>query len=331
MSDDNSTSHAIDGAYINGNVSTAGGDFVGRDKIEQLIQITNVFLVAGSQGVEVLASWLAKQQGLDKNALQTIEASPPPAHIERQVEELQAAQNDVTAQGITLTPQAAYKMGMLAVYRGDFESADGYFRQATKDAPDFSDAFEAHAWLLHTWAMGNFVRGDTEKSGQQLEEAQQAATRGDPLDVFALTVRGFIAKGRGQIYQDTGDQDQSKQYFLEARRLFEGVLKLDPQNAQAYLGLGGVSHGLGDLDGAITVFQKALELQPENPMIWHDLAAAYEGKISDDQVDTEKWSLEALTAWKEAYHLAPDVPNFSAEYVLWMGKRVRWYEKKLGK
>ena len=331
------------GISVQGDVSMGGGDFVGRDKIEQLIErmdvqgdyverqdVTNVFLVAGPQGVESLAAWMADKYGLKARSFQDAGLSPPSESHNRQIEEIQAAQREATARGVSLTPQAAYKMGMLAAYRRDYDSALNYFSQAVQARSDYSDAFEAITWLQQSLAMDDLNHGDYDAAIQKLAAAREAAIHTDPLDAGALTLRGYIDKTLAQIYHARGDLDAEGKHYAEAERFFEAAVGYDSQNASAYNGLGNVLHARGELDAAIDAYEKAIEKESDYTAAWHDLALAFEDKMRAEPRQSRQWAHRALEAWRETYRLAPDDPGFSAEHILKIGQRVRYYEGQLG-
>ena len=61
----------------------------------------------------------------------------------------------------------------------------------------------------------------------------------------------------------------------EAITAFQDALKLDPNNAEAHLSLGRAEMGAGHLDGAITELQEALRLGPNNDQARRLLSKAY--------------------------------------------------------
>lgn len=87
----------------------------------------------------------------------------------------------------------------------------------------------------------------------------------DDLELAALTVnnRGVDHLAAGQLAQ--------------AQREFEAVVKLSPDFAAAYGNLGVVRRRLGDVDGALDAYRKALALDPRNPTVLANLAALYRG------------------------------------------------------
>jgi tetratricopeptide (TPR) repeat protein len=334
------------GAAVGGNVSTGGGDFVGRDKIEQLVEnmkkinvqgdyiekadILNVLLVTDAVGLEELITRVSGQQGLHKTVLLGSMESRPPENIDRQVQEIQAAAQEVTAKGVPLTPQAAYHLGMLAAYRRDYDEAVNYFRLATSSDTGFDDAYEALTWIQQSRAMDDIKKKDYEAAIRKLSDARDAAIHTDPLDAHALALRGYIDKSLAQIYHGRKDVQAEKVHYAEAERLFNGAVKLDPRNPSAFNGLGNVQHARGELDQAINSYKKAIELAPNYAAAWYDLAGTYQEKMKADKQASWDWARKALEAWREVYRLAPDDPLFSAEDILEIGQRIRWFEKQLG-
>jgi tetratricopeptide (TPR) repeat protein len=336
MVDEKKTIHTNGGAYIEGDVQ-AGQDFVGRDKIETLIhhleqkianrdyverqEITQVFLVVpGAQ--EDVVKRLTQMEGVGKELLKKLGVMVAPEHIDRQIEEVQAAQKEAEASGVTLKPEGAYQLGMLAAYRRDYDTALDYFRRATQDDPEYTQAFSAIAWLQQSLAMGDLDSRDYESAVSKLKEARSAASQTDPLDAHGLATRGFIAKTLAQISDLRRDHASSDKYYDEAARMFKGALQLNSSEAGAWNGLGNVEYASGHLDAAIDAYSKAIALIPNYTAAYHDLAIAYMGKMEVDAANADKWCEKALAAWRETYHLAPNDPGFASEKILWIGQQI---------
>lgn len=345
MNEDKTSINTGGGATIEGNVDTGGGDFVGRDKTDILIQklqvnivngtyvespeIMPTFLVApGAQ--EAVVKWLAEQQGVDKRLLESLGGRTAPEHVSRQIEEVETAQREAAARGVPIAPQAAYQLGMLAAYRRDYEVALDYFEQATQADPEYSDAFEAIAWLQQSRAMDDRNRRDYDAAMAKLGAARRAARQTNPLDAGAMALRGFIAKTLAQVCEDKGDQAGRQQYYAEAAPLFEQAARLNPEDAGAHNGLGNVQYALGHWDAAIQAYSRAIELAPTYTAAYHDLTLAYEAKMKADPEHASEWCRKALAAWQKAYHLAPQDPSFSADYLLKMGQHLHWLEQQCG-
>lgn len=76
--------------------------------------------------------------------------------------------------------------------------------------------------------------------------------------------------GLGANYEQLGD-------YLQARAEFEYALKLNPENHDALLGLGGVLRELGEFDASLTAFQRLLEIDTTPPWyVYYELALTYE-------------------------------------------------------
>jgi tetratricopeptide (TPR) repeat protein len=58
----------------------------------------------------------------------------------------------------------------------------------------------------------------------------------------------------------------------ETRRIYQEVLKAEPDNLDAARGLARVYTQMGDFDRAQEVYQKALTKHPRDVMLWHDVA-----------------------------------------------------------
>ena len=332
------------GAYIEGDVS-AGRDVIGRDKIDITIEdidekidnnviikhqdLTQYFLVFPDAQGKVTKK-LVESEDLDTKSLEELVASVAPEHAKRQIKEIQLAQKEAEAQGVTLEPKDAYRLGTLAMYRRDYDSALDYFRKAAAGDPEYTQAFAAVAWILQRQAMSDMDRQDYDTAMNKLSDAYDDAARTDPLDSYGLALRGSIAKTQAQIAGIQKDKANRHKYYAEAARMFNGALKLNSSDASAWLGLGNVEYAEGNLDGAIEAYHKAIDLKPNYTAAHHDLALVYEWKMQLDPPGALEWCQKALAAWKEAYHLAPNDPGFTSEKILKMGQHILELEGQCG-
>ena len=301
------------------------GDYVDRDVI------TNNILVLGDPHVlGAILQRLEVLQGLEGQSVQSLGAHPVPEHVSAQIAEVMAAQREVAARGVPATPQAAYKLGRLAAYRRDYEAALDYFRQATQADPEYAAAFWAIAWLQQGRAVGDIDARDTDAAVARLAEARAAIQRTDPLDPEALALRGYIAKTMAQVAEARGQDEERRKHYHEAKRYFRHVVGLKPNNVAAHNGLGNIQHALGNLDGAIVAYNRAIALAPGYTAAHHDLALVFEAKMEADPAHADGWCRKALQAWQMVYRLAPDDPIFSADDVLAIGQRVSWFKQRCG-
>lgn len=300
------------------------GDYVDRQTI-----MTNI-LVLGPEAIDQIVQKLAALQGVDKHSVQQ-PGAPPPAHVSRQIVEVVAAQQAAAAQGIMTSPQATYRLGLMAAYNRDYTAALSYLHQAAQADPDYTDAFETIAWLQLSLAMDKFIQSDYDAAIAYLAEARTAAMHTDPLDAGALSLRGYVSKTLAQIAEARRQPEDQERYGKEAARIFAQAAKLDPSNPSAQNGLGNVEYMLGHLDAAIAAYRRAVDLAPTYTAAWHDLAVAYEAKGQADPSRATKWRKQALAAWRKTYALMPGDPSFSPEYVVSVGKRVAWLEQQIRK
>lgn len=297
------------------------GDYVDRKTI----------VVLGQDGLEQIAKMIVKLQGVDKQTLQNLGTQTVPDNVSRQIEEVVAAQKEVAGKGLPTSPQTTYRLGMIAAYSRKYNTALEYFRQSTQADPKYSDAFEAISWLQQSLAMDDLQSQNYTAARQKLDEARSAAERTDPLDTNALTQRGYIAKTLAQIAEATNDQANKQKYNQDAAKFFRHVVQLNPENAGAHNGLGNIEHAMGNIDAAITAYNRAIELMPAYTAAYHDLAIALENKMDVDNVHTGDWCQKALEAWQKTYELAPNDPGFSSDYIVTIGQRISWLKQKCGK
>jgi tetratricopeptide (TPR) repeat protein len=146
----------------------------------------------------------------------------------------------------------------------------------------------------------------------------------DPLDGSAMAQRGYISKTLAQVAESRHRKAERDKYYDEATRLFEQAARLNPKDASAQNGLGNVHHARGNLDDAISAYQRAINLAPKYTAAHHDLALAFEdkAKIEAEPSARRQCREKALEAWEEAYRLAPGDPGFSADDVLAIGQHI---------
>jgi Flp pilus assembly protein TadD len=100
--------------------------------------------------------------------------------------------------------------------------------------------------------------------------------------------------------------------LLAARRPGEAVVKLaearelDPQDVAAAINLGGAYILQGRHDRAVPVLEAAASLEPDNAMVWANLAAAYLGKLPFANQERQD---QAIQAYEKALSLDPRAPH----------------------
>jgi Flp pilus assembly protein TadD len=94
----------------------------------------------------------------------------------------------------------------------------------------------------------------------------------------------------------------------EAAVLLAEAWELEPQNVAAAINLGGAHILQGKHDRAVPVLEAAARLEPDNPMIWSNLAAAYLGKLPFATTERQE---RAIEAYQRALTLNPRTPHAS--------------------
>ena len=296
------------------------GQYVDRQTITQNI------LVLGPEAIEQIVQKLAAMQGVDKQTIKEVNDRSIPKNISQQITEIVAAEQETASQGVEITAEAALRLGMLAVYNREYDTALDYFRKAVRSDPESMDANEAIAWLQQSRATGYLSDRQYDSAAACLAEARAAAGHTDPLDARALALRGYIAKSLAEIAELQQKQPDQDHFYEEAERSFEGAIKLDPGDPSAQNGLGNIFYARQDFEKAIEAHKRAVKLSPSYTAAYHDLALAYEAQMSRDSKEAAKWRQAAIKAWKKTYELAPEDPGFTADYILTIGKRIHWLE-----
>ncbi len=138
--------------------------------------------------------------------------------------------------------EARYHMGLIAEREGDLKKAHGTFRAVAAEQPDH---FGAHLKLAQLYTIARQVE-DAEKEAQIAGELE-------PNDPDLLSVQGKIAYVR--------------ENYVEAKRLAEAALAVDPKHEGAHLLLGQVLRTTGARDEALQQSDHAIERIPETVAI----------------------------------------------------------------
>ncbi|MSM40288.1 MAG: tetratricopeptide repeat protein [Geobacter sp.] len=138
-----------------------------------------------------------------------------------------------------------YNAGIALFAAGDFNGAAAAFRLAIAEVPEFAEAWH------------NLGHSCRPLSSVDAEYALQRATRLAPREAgFWHTLADFYF-----------DQER----YGEARRCFERMLALQPENILGLNGLGAVLHRLDMADRARSCFERVIALDPDNPYARNNL------------------------------------------------------------
>lgn len=210
-----------------------------------------------------------------------------------------------TAQAVLQNLQA----GLDAHRRGDLTSAERHYRSVLQAAPDTLDAYNLlgrllvqsgrasdaipllrHAldrnagqpglWISYAEAL--LAYGAHEAAREAAEKARQLAPKdSDVLYVWAETQRAAAA-------------------WVAAANAYRMLLAVRPDHAGAWLQLATCLQAMGDLPGAKSAAERALQLAPQAPECHNNLGSLY--AAGDDHA-------AALTHFDNALALRPDYPS----------------------
>ncbi len=225
----------------------------------------------------------------------------------------------------TPTAEMLYNQGMLALDKRDYSAALTYLNQAIKQDPTYKQAYMSIAGLQQSLAVNELDRKSLDDAANRLTAAKTAVDaliKLDPLDIEALSLRGYIFKTMAQVDEASGNAADRKANYAEAARMFEHVVKLQPDDPSAYNGLGNIYYVAGNLEQAITAYQQAIELNPDYTAAHHDLALVYKARMKSESAQAAQWCEKALKCWEKAYSLAPDDPGFTSDMVVAIGQEI---------
>ncbi|QIZ71914.1 serine protease [Oxynema aestuarii] len=110
-----------------------------------------------------------------------------------------------------------------------------------------------------------------------------------------LIPQGVVAQSVDELFE-RGNTAQSERRYEEAERTWRRILEIDPNNADAYIGLGIALRNQGKLEEAISAYGRAIELNPQyaDAYVGLGLALYNQGKLE-----------EAISAYGRAIELNP--------------------------
>jgi tetratricopeptide (TPR) repeat protein len=140
---------------------------------------------------------------------------------------------------------------------GRHDAAEQSFEAAIRLNPKL---FDAH----YFYARDCYTNGNTEKAIRLYEQA--SAVRPDDYQSLLLV---------GQIYADLGREEKSRAARLRGVKAAEERLDLNPDDVRAlYIGANGLV-ALGQREKGLAWAKRAMEIEPNEPMLLYNLACIY--------------------------------------------------------
>ncbi len=142
----------------------------------------------------------------------------------------------------------------------DYEGAEKAYLKATEEAQGAGKGFvEAYYGLAHTY----LAMDDPEKAVNALEKALEV-DQTNPI-----------------IYRDLGFIALQNNDFASAEIFFTKAIELAPHVTELYKPLVNLWVNLGEIEKAISLYENALLVNPDNPVIQQELAMLYKEKIEE--------------------------------------------------
>ena len=137
-------------------------------------------------------------------------------------------------------------------------------------------------------------------------------------DFYKLLARGTAALHQGKVD--------------EAGKLLEQAHKLNPTDGDAALNLAGAYILLKRFKQAVGLLEPLTKTEPENPMVWTNLGAAY---LGNPVIATNERQQKAIAAFEKALEIDPQVPNVAYNLGLIYrdrheyGQAITWFKRAL--
>ena len=129
------------------------------------------------------------------------------------------------------------------------------------------------------------------------------------IGIFMLTLSGCGNDEEIQALLDKGIKQHNLGNDVEAINLFNKVIKLSPENSEAWAYLGNAYNAIQNYDKAIDSLKKAVDINPNNAYAWICLGSGYNNKEDYDN------AIECIKKALRISNLSND-ENSSAQSIL---------------
>lgn len=158
-------------------------------------------------------------------------------------------------------PLGYAKLGQLRAFTKRIPEAEALYREALNRSPNFLDAIQGIVEL-------DFQRGKPADAIQFVQEK----INGDANDAALYLLQG-------QVFARAKQPTDAKASFLKC-------IELDKQNVSGFIMLAQAEQALGDLPGAIGHYKQAIAISPGNAGLYTTLGALYEGQGNWQEAQT---------------------------------------------
>ncbi len=155
-----------------------------------------------------------------------------------------------------------FGLGRIAEAEGDLAAAELHYIDARVGDGAYSEAHNNLAGIYMVWGQRELERGKRDRGLKFFESAlalTEQALKHDPDNYEAALNAAFL-------YQFIGDQRKNQEYYQAAASLYERAIDHAEPVATVYLNYSQVLAHLGQWDEAIRRVERAIELDPANPV-----------------------------------------------------------------
>jgi tetratricopeptide (TPR) repeat protein len=225
----------------------------------------------------------------------------------------------------SIDANALYRLGLLAFNQRDPAEAEMNLKYALQLDPGHIKAFNLLLQLYQSEAMKSLQRSNYDEAKKYLDEAQRLVADSDVEgDIGTMTRLGAVYKSLGQVNEALGNRTEAEQYWQQAGKIFERLLKRAPKDPSILVGMGNVLHHKGKLKEALEKYQAALAAAPNYTAAANDAAIACTNLMQEDSEHKTQWQKKACGYWDTALSLSEHDPQFDENYRVGVRKYKNW-------
>lgn len=207
---------------------------------------------------------------------------------------------------ISPRPRAYYRLAMVTMAEGDYESGETYLREAVRLSPSFTEAQQRIAMLQERKGSGETDPASPwgPRAGDSASSAESKTEMKQPPQTPVITEPSVQENApstepkvdAGALNQEASQAFQNKNW-QNALLLYGQLVERDPNNALYQYRLGFIQQQLGQTGDAALTLERSVELNPAFASAWNDLGIVYEslGRSS-----------EAVNAYRNAIAKGPE-------------------------
>ncbi len=242
-----------------------------------------------------------------------------PTKLREQLENHLSKIKEAESDGVKLSTDAFYTLGLSAYFERNFDVAEKYLKNAVDASPDNLMARNLLCTIYATRSLDNLSKKD-------YKAVIDDSTKAESYFQYQPIAESLIIMG--YVYKNMFYASKDRAYLEKAKEKFEIALALeDPRDvnniAGARNGLGNYYWQIGNTDEAVKMYLEAIKTLPQYASAHHDLALVYEAKMGESGSDINEWRLKAIEEWKKALYFGKTDPNFSPEDITRIEKRIR--------